>query len=320
MENKLSVIVPVYNAEEYLKQCVDSILRQNYAPMELILVDDGSTDQSGSICDEYVKQDKRVKVIHQKNQGHTVARKNGFAASDGSYIILIDSDDWIEEGMFTRMMEKAEKENADIVQCSYRSVKQGADRDEVPVFREGFYDKRALEEEIYPRMIYAGGYYRFGIAPNMWNKIFKRVLAEKYLPGIDKRIRSGEDGLFTFACFLEAERVYILHDCFYNYRSREISMCRITDDKRLEENHLLFKYYQIYFMHNKILQNQIMHYVVYQTLQAVEELLHSKKFRQIKKLFASMGAESLECTSIKNVKLSEVKGKRNKLILAGLKL
>ncbi|EOS74274.1 hypothetical protein C819_03027 [Lachnospiraceae bacterium 10-1] len=316
----LSVIVPVYNVEEYLKQCVDSILQQDYELVELILVDDGSTDQSGNICDEYARCDSRVKVIHQENQGHTAARQNGFHRSCGEYVIFIDSDDWIDEGMFLLMMEKAVKENADIVQCNYRSVRNGIHRDEVPFFREGIYDKKALEIEIYPRMIYAGGYYRFGIAPNMWNKIFKRSLVEKFLPNIEKRVKSGEDGLLTFACFLEAERVYILNSCFYNYRSREVSMCRITDDKRLVENHLLFQCYQRNFMQYSFLQDQIRHYVVYQTLQAVAELLETRSLWKIKKEYTFLISDSIERDSIKKIKLAEIHGKKNKLILIGLKI
>lgn len=316
----LSIIVPVYNVEEYLKQCVDSILRQNYEPMELILVDDGSTDQSGNICDEYARCDSRVKVIHQGNQGHTASRQNGFHRSCGEYVIFIDSDDWIDEGMFLLMMEKVVKENVDIVQCNYRSVKNGIARDEVPIFKEGLYDKKALEMEIYPRMIYAGGYYRFGIAPNMWNKIFKRALVEKYLLSIDKKVKSGEDGLLTFSCFLEAERVYIFNSCFYNYRSREVSMCRITDDKRLAENHLLFQCYQRNFMQYSFLQDQIRHYVVYQTLQAVAELLETRSLWKIKKEYTFLISDSIERDSIKKIKLSEIHGKKNKLILIGLKI
>ena len=320
LNNKLSVIIPVYNVEEYLEQCVESVLKQDYESFELILVDDGSTDESGNICDRYEKMDKRVKALHQRNQGHTTARQNGFKASDGDYIIFVDSDDWLDTGMFSLMMEKAVTENADIVQCNYRSVKNGVPRDEIPVFKEGIYDKKTLESEVYPKMIYAGGYYRFGIAPNMWNKIFRRTLVEKYLPDIDVQIRSGEDGLFTFACFLEAKKVYILHSCFYNYRSREVSMCRVTDDKRLMENHLLFQYYQRDFMQYSVLQNQIMHYVIYQTLQAITELLHTKNIWRIKKEYGFLKADSIESESIKRVRLSEVCGKKNKLILAGLKI
>lgn len=320
MDNKLSVIIPVYNIEEYLDPCVESVLKQDYVPFELILVDDGSVDGSSKICDQYERTDTRVKVIHQPNQGHTIARQNGFKASDGDYIIFIDSDDWIEEKMFTLMMDKAVNEKADIVQCGFKSVKNGVSINAISPYQPGLYDKARLEDVIYPTMIYNEAEQCFGVAPNMWNKIFQRALVEKYIYQIDPKIRSGEDGLLTFACFLDAQRVYNLHECFYCYRSREVSMCRITDDKRLDENHILFQYYQEWFMCEEILQESIKHYVVNQTLQAVNALMETKSIRQIKKEHPYLKKDSLERTSICDVSIKDVNGKKNKMILAGLKI
>lgn len=314
------MIIPVYNVEEYLEQCIESVLKQAYSPFEVILVDDGSSDKSSSICDQYGRADKRVIVIHQPNKGHTIARQNGFRASDGDYILFIDSDDWIEGEMFTLMMDKAVKEKADIVQCGFIAVEQDVSIDAVSPYNPGVYDKKGLKEIIYPTMIYNKAEQCFGVAPNMWNKIFKRTLAEKYIYRIDPRIRSGEDGLLTFACFMEAERVYNLQECFYCYRSREMSMCRITDDKRLEENHILFQYYLEWLMPEKILQESIKRYVVNQTLQAVEALMEKRSLHQIKKEHPYLKKDSLERISIQDVKLTEVSGKKNKMILAGLKL
>ena len=320
MDIKLSVIIPVYNVEEYLRQCLDSVLAQSYDSFEVILVNDGSTDHSGAICDEYADRDSRVRVIHQENSGHTSARQHGFRASAGDYILMIDSDDWIDEGMFGCMMEKALADDADIVQCNYRSVKDGKGNDQAPIFPEGLYGKSRLEQEVYPKMIYAGGYYLFGIAPNMWNKIWKRSLVEKNLFSIDQRIRSGEDGLFTFTCFCDAQKVWIINTCFYNYRSRAVSMRRITDDKRLDQNHILFEYYDKWFYNNVVFRKQIEHFVIYQTLMAVEELLKTNKFREIRKRYGFLWQECLERQSIRNIKLSEIAGKRNKLMLLGLKI
>lgn len=320
MDHKLSVIIPVYNVEEYLKQCVESVLEQDYEPFELILVDDGSTDESGSICDYYKEKDKRVKVIHQHNQGHTIARQNGFGASDGEYIIFIDSDDWIEDKMFALMMEKTIKEETDIVQCGFKAAKGGIRTEAISPYEPGLYEKSRLIEIIYPTMIYDKAKHCFGVAPNMWNKIFKRELVEKHIYRIDPRIRSGEDGLLTFACFIDAQRIYNMQECFYCYRSRETSMCRITDDKRLDENHILFQYYQEWFLSKAILAESIEHYVVYQTLQAVDALMAKCSIRQIKREHPYLKKDSLERISIRDVKLKDVNGKKNKMILAGLKL
>ena len=320
MDYKLSVIIPVYNVEEYLAQCIESILAQKYTFYELILVDDGSTDGSGIICDEYANQNEHIKVIHQKNLGHTAARQRGFQASEGKYIIMIDSDDWIEPDMFQRLMKITVNDDIDIVQCNFRSVKDGVGKDKVPLFAEGLYDKQQMEKVIYPRLIYGCTADFFGIVPNMWNKIFRRELVEKYLFKIDKRIKSGEDGLFTYACFLDASKIWIINACYYNYRSREVSMCRIIDDKRLDQNHILFEYYKDWFYNKPILKKQIEHYVVWQTLQAMEELIKVKKIGELKKRYGYLKEECLERWSIQNVKLSEIQGKKNRMILAGLKL
>ena len=114
---KLSVIIPIYNTEKYLRDCIESILAQTFTDFELILVDDGSADRSGAICDEYCQLDGRIKVIHQKNGGVTVARKRGTEAASGDYISFIDSDDWIEPNMYHDMWKKADMYNADIVFC-----------------------------------------------------------------------------------------------------------------------------------------------------------------------------------------------------------
>ena len=111
----VSVVVPVYNVQEYLEKCVDSILAQTYENMEIILVDDGSKDASGRICDTYAGKDNRIRVIHKENGGSNSARLAGARAATSDYICFVDSDDWIEPAMIGEMMEAAEREQADIV-------------------------------------------------------------------------------------------------------------------------------------------------------------------------------------------------------------
>lgn len=117
MENQalISVIIPVYNVEAYLRECVESVLKQTYQNFEIILVDDGSTDSSGVICDEYVDKDERVSVIHQSNGGLSVARNTGLSESNGDYIYFLDSDDYIAENALEHLIKIAEKDNSDIV-------------------------------------------------------------------------------------------------------------------------------------------------------------------------------------------------------------
>lgn len=111
MNVKFSVIVPIYNVEKYLRKCIDSILKQTYRNFELILVDDGSPDECPNICDEYAKNDKRIKVIHKENEGLVAARNTGIKEAVGDYICYVDGDDWISEVLLETVLEKAIKKS-----------------------------------------------------------------------------------------------------------------------------------------------------------------------------------------------------------------
>ena len=128
MENKplLSVIVPIYNVEEYLEKCLDSIINQTYKNLEIILVDDGSPDKCPQICDEYAKKDDRIVVIHKENGGVSSARNLGLDIAKGEFITFVDSDDWIDETMYEKMMLKQAEENLDLVFTRYKTIKNGS--------------------------------------------------------------------------------------------------------------------------------------------------------------------------------------------------
>ncbi|MED1205208.1 glycosyltransferase family 2 protein [Heyndrickxia acidicola] len=122
MNPKISIIVPVYKVENYINKCIDSILSQAFSDFELILIDDGSPDNCGHICDQYAKQDKRIRVIHQENKGLSSARNTGLAASKGDYIGFVDSDDYIHEDMYRILYHQAEEYKADIAICNFLKV------------------------------------------------------------------------------------------------------------------------------------------------------------------------------------------------------
>ena len=119
MENLISVIIPVYNAEKFLNKCLDSVIGQTYKNLEIILVDDGSQDDSGKICDEYAQKDNRIKVIHKENGGDSSARNTGLKMATGKYITTIDSDDWIELNAYEDMLKVLLEKNVDIVRCGF---------------------------------------------------------------------------------------------------------------------------------------------------------------------------------------------------------
>lgn len=150
---QVSVIVPVYKAERYLQRCVDSILSQTLEDLEVILVDDGSPDNSPILCDEYSKKDPRVRVIHQKNAGVAAARNTGLEAAAGEYIAFVDSDDYIDPEMYASMMKIAQKYKCDVVMCD--CLKEFSTHSETYThnIRPGFYTREQLEKEYYPHLL-----------------------------------------------------------------------------------------------------------------------------------------------------------------------
>ena len=222
-----SIIVPVYNVEKYLNKCVDSILCQTCADFELILVDDGSSDNSPIICDEYTKKDNRVKVIHKENGGQTSARNAGLEIALGEYVVFIDSDDWVSEN-YLELFEKAIKEHGvDVVCCGMVKVSE-EEQQAVPLnFRYGYYDRKAMENEIFPCLIYSKENKLIPTA--LWGKVYKKELVVKFINQVDHRIKIGEDAAIVKPAVYNANGVYIYEDCGYYYRTNPNS---VTQNKK----------------------------------------------------------------------------------------
>lgn len=225
----ISVIVPIYGVEAYIKQCVDSIIAQKYKDLEIILVDDGSKDNCPAICDEYAKIDDRIKVVHKQNGGLVSARQAGLKVATGEYIGFVDGDDWIADDMYQTMADVIEKYSPDVIASEFISEYETKSVVSDQLFEEGFYDKSRLESEIYPKMLFKGTFYQFGIFPNCWTKLFKREILEKNLPKVDTRIKMGEDAAFTYACLLDANSFYGIKKGMYHYRILASSMSRGYD-------------------------------------------------------------------------------------------
>ena len=149
MNPEISIIVPVYNVEKYLKRCIDSILNQSFTDFELILVDDGSTDNSGKIIDEYALKDKRIKVIHKENGGQGSARNRGLDIAKGNYIGFVDSDDWIHKDMYKCMYQIINEDNTDIVQIGHNTVEEYTEDKRCNINEEKyFYELSKKEKEL----------------------------------------------------------------------------------------------------------------------------------------------------------------------------
>lgn len=220
----ISIIVPVYNVAPYLGRCIDSIISQTYQNMEIILVDDGSTDGSSEICDKFQKQDKRIKVIHKANGGLVSARKAGIVESKGVYAAYVDSDDWIECDMYHQMVMQMVQNNADIVTSGlYRNYSSNI-IEEFDNIQEGAYDLEKIKKELLPQFMYTGKFYEAGINIHIYNKLFKRELLLKHQLEVDDSIRVGEDAALVYPYILDAKKIVIIHKCFYHYCIRQNSI------------------------------------------------------------------------------------------------
>lgn len=231
----VSIIVPIYNVEEELRKCVSSILAQTYKDIEIILVDDGSPDNCGAICDEFAHKDNRVVVIHKENEGLVNARKSGLEKSTGRFISYVDGDDWIEEDFIQNLMDCQQKYNADIVAAGFsKDIGDISDKHSNAI-ASGFYDKQKMISDVYPRMICAGPYFYFGICSYVWNKLFKKELLFESQMAVDPRISVGEDTAVVFSVLLKANSLYISENTSYHYYQKAFSMLKSMDSLEKEK-------------------------------------------------------------------------------------
>lgn len=231
----VSIIVPIYNVEAELRKCVSSILAQTYRDIEVILVDDGSPDNCSAICDEFASKDDRVVVIHKENGGLVNARKSGLEKSTGRFISYVDGDDWIEEDFIQNLVDCQQKYNVDIVAAGFaKDIGDDSERF-TNVIPSGFYDKKRMIAEVYPRMICAGPYFYFGICSYVWNKLFKKELLYDCQMAVDPRISIGEDTAVVFPVLLKANTLYISDNNSYHYYQKAYSMLKSVDSLEREK-------------------------------------------------------------------------------------
>ena len=209
MNQTISVIVPVFNVAGYLPQCVDSILSQDYGNLEVILIDDGSTDGSGEICDRYAALDSRVRAIHQKNGGAAAAKNAGLRLATGEYLAFADSDDYLEPGAYGFLMKVLLENGADAVQGSFREV-----------YRNRAEEQR-ISEEILEGYDYLLRFPKDFSCALLWNKLYRRALFDGVFFEEGHKI---DDEYFTYQGFLQPRKVVRMDRVVYNYRKRASSV------------------------------------------------------------------------------------------------
>jgi len=222
----VSIIIPIYNSEAFLDKCIQSAINQSYKNIEVILVNDGSIDSSGEICDNYSSIDNRVKTIHKNNGGLVSSRKTGLIASTGEYVLYIDGDDWIELDLIENYVDQVKMFNADVVISSHIVNLEGREDILMNSIPSGVYDEHKLKSTVYPKMLYTGKFSQFGIFSYSWGKLYrKKLLLENQLK-VDENITIGEDALCLYPTLLDANKLVILEKPGYHYRQRADSQIK----------------------------------------------------------------------------------------------
>lgn len=224
MDNIISVVVPVYNVEAYLAECIESIINQTFSAFELILVNDGSTDSSGRICDKYAQTDRRITVIHQENNGVAHACRTGIENSSGEYYVFVDSDDWIEADMLENLYMAAKENCSEVVLChAVRELEGKSVKREMHSLKTGKYDRKRMYKEVFPVLISDGTLSGKAISvDSRAAKLIQRDLIRNNLCYYREDISNGEDYQLILPAILDAQSIYAISD-YYPYHYRKVS-------------------------------------------------------------------------------------------------
>ena len=244
MNPTVSIIVPVYNAQEYLRRCIDSILNQEYGDFELLLSDDGSQDESGKICDEYAARDPRVRVIHKENSGVSDTRNRAMRLAKGMYLQFVDSDDWLTPDATRLLVRTAQEHDCDMVIADFyrvvgERVSHKGDIEE---------DRVLSREEFAGFMMENPADFYYGV---LWNKLYRREIVERYHLRMDVEINWCEDFMFNLEYIRHAERFYALRTPIYYYVKRKGSLAAqgMSITKTVKMKLMVFEYYNNFYKH-----------------------------------------------------------------------
>ena len=207
----ISIIIPIYNVSQYLNECIQSVVNQSYKDFECILIDDGSSDGSEMICDQWAQKDSRIKVIHQSNQGVSKARNRGIAEAQGEYITFIDSDDWIDPNYLNELFQPIEKYNVDLVVCGLQQQYNNG------TFQNYSYKKKKIKIEKQFTNEFTDINKQFLLFGPVI-KLYRKSIIQKHNIHFPPEYTYGEDLLFNYSYLEYVKAIYIVDQCLYHYR------------------------------------------------------------------------------------------------------
>lgn len=253
-----SLILPVYNVEKYVKRCVNSLLRQEYTDYEIILVDDGSTDSSGSICDKLADKNNNIFAYHKENGGLSDARNYGMDRAKGNYILFIDSDDWVDEKLLISLHNHLNKSNVDILKFGFQKMQEGNYKNTFfSYFNIGVYDRRQIEETILPYTIGPKRLfcYEQNACKSVWSHVYSlNFLRENNIRFVSEREILNEDYLFNLHTLLYAKSLEVTHYILYYYDYRESSLSKRYITNEFERKLKLHREYKLLLERNGLFE------------------------------------------------------------------
>lgn len=242
LENKVSIIIPVYNVESYLEQCVTSLVNQTYQNIEIILVDDGSKDKSGFICEKLAEKDCRITVIHKENAGLGFARNTGLDLASGEYVTFIDSDDFVEKDLIQNLMEGLKKFSADTCVGGYRRVSASGKELYKEQYELRTYCGEQVYQEFFLRMLGSAPDKHDSIKMSVWNSLYSMDLIKKNnIRFFSERVMISEDVIFNSDYYKYAKCVSVINSVSYCYRITEGSVTNKYKPDRTEMVCLLYE-------------------------------------------------------------------------------
>lgn len=223
-QKSISIIVPVYNVEPFIKECLDSIVNQTYKNLDIVLVDDGSTDNSGRICDEYAVVDKRITVLHKENGGLVSARKAGVTVAKGDFVIIVDSDDWIELDEAERVIKAFDDNDCDLVCFGYYKEHDVATDIMKPLLPRGKCDRGKIEHMLEVFLNESEEFTHQVLSVTLWSYAYKLSIYKEFQLEVNDGISIGEDAAVTIPLISKSNSLFIDDRCYYHYRVRETSI------------------------------------------------------------------------------------------------
>lgn len=271
----LSVIVPIYGVEDYLSECVLSIINQTYQNLEIILVDDGAKGKEPQICDEFASKYPQIKVLHKKNEGLVAARKTGLKSATSEYVTFIDGDDYIAPDYYEKMMTYVIKENPDLVAVSITEKYSDNTIVKYQKIKSGIYESKTITTLFENMNCADNSFYTYGIWPSTCLKIYKTSQLREMSYDIPNNIRIGEDCAFTFPYILNCKKIVVDNDINgYYYRIIQTSMLHKADKNFVTSASALCDYLQPYyqFAKNPYIFKQFLFFKAYFQFKALGQL------------------------------------------------